>query len=210
MGEARVTWAPAYATAAQLRTYMRVAAVTADADDIANDTDVNTPALDAASRLIDNACSRQFGVTTATARYYSPKWSPARHRDIVSVDDFQSTTSLVVKTDLDGDGVYETTVTLYLKLPVNAAANGRPWTDLEFHTNVSRQTGSLEVTALWGWTSVPPAIKQATLLQASRIVKRRDAPFGVAGSPDMGNELRLLAKLDPDVERMVTAFRRYW
>jgi hypothetical protein len=47
---------------------------------------------------------------------------------------------------------------------------------------------------------VPPTIKLATQLQASRWLKRRDAPFGIAGSPELGSELRLLAKLDPDVE----------
>ncbi len=205
-----MTWQPSYETTANLRAYMNVPAVTGAAEDILQDTAVYTPALEAASRLVDTACSRQFGVSASAARYYQPKWSPSRHRDMVSVDDFQSTSGLLVKTDADGDGVYETTITDYVKLPVNAAANGRPWTDLEIHGSCSRAPRGLEVTALWGWTAVPVTIKQATLLQAARIVKRRDAPFGVAGSPDMGNEIRLLAKLDPDVDKMVQAFRRYW
>ncbi len=205
-----MTWAPSYETTANLRAYMNVAAVTVAADDVLQDTAVYTPALEAASRAIDTACSRQFGVSSSTARYYTPRWERSRNRDVVPVDDFQSTSGLVVKTDLDGDGVYETAITDFRKLPVNAAANGYPWTDLELHANASRVAGSLEVTALWGWTAVPVTIKQATLLQAARLVKRRDSPFGVAGSPDMGNELRLLAKLDPDVLALVNAYRRYW
>lgn len=58
--------------------------------------------------------------------------------------------------------------------------------------------------------AVPASINLATLIQAARFVKRRDAPFGVAGSPDMGNELRLLARLDPDVLVLVANHRNWW
>jgi len=44
-----------------------------------------------------------------------------------------------------------------------------------------------------------PIWKVATVLQANRLLKRRHAPFGVAGSPELGSELRLLARVDPDV-----------
>jgi hypothetical protein len=57
----------------------------------------------------------------------------------------------------------------------------------------------VKVTALWGWTAVPVAVKQATLLQASRFFSRRHSPYGVAGSPELGSEIRLLARVDPDV-----------
>ena len=50
------------------------------------------------------------------------------------------------------------------------------------------------------FSPVPSSVKLATELQASRWAKRRDAPFGVAGSPELGSELRILAKLDPDVQ----------
>jgi len=55
---------------------------------------------------------------------------------------------------------------------------------------------------------VPTTVKQATLLQASRVFARREAPFGVAGSPDMGSELRLLEKVDPDVAVMLVPYVR--
>lgn len=58
--------------------------------------------------------------------------------------------------------------------------------------------------------AVPVSIHFATLVQAARLVKRRDAPFGVVGSPEMGNELRLLARLDPDVEVLVANHRVWW
>lgn len=57
---------------------------------------------------------------------------------------------------------------------------------------------------------VPDVIQMATLLQAARFFKRKGAPFGIAGSPEMGSELRLLSRLDPDVELMLFGQRRIW
>ena len=50
--------------------------------------------------------------------------------------------------------------------------------------------------------------QEATLLQASRLAARRDSPFGVAGSPDAGSEMRLLARVDPDVAVALEPYRR--
>ncbi len=204
-----MAWAPSYATAADLRTYMNVPAVTGDATDIARDTLVHTPALDAASREIDRACSRQFGAVTVIARYYTARLDQATRYYVTSVDDIGDLTGLLVATDLDGSAAFATSCTVKYTLPLNAIAKGRVVTDV-VTSNGSTLPGRMKVTAVYGWPTVPPTIKEATLLQASRISKRRDSPFGVAGSPDLGNEIRLLAKLDPDVERMVAAFRRYW
>ena len=68
----------------------------------------------------------------------------------------------------------------------------------------------VEVTAKWGWTATPPAVVNANLILASRFLKRRDSPFGMAGSPEMGNELRLLSKLDPDVAVMLAHYKLFW
>lgn len=58
--------------------------------------------------------------------------------------------------------------------------------------------------------TVPDSIKLACLLQASRFFIRREAPFGIAGSPEAGSELRLLAKVDPDVEVILGPYRSWW
>lgn len=193
---------PDYCTTAELKL---VVASTSTADDafLGN-------AITAASRAIDTACDRQFGVlTVAAARYYTPFWRYDRYA--VDIDDLSSITSLVVKSDLDDDGTYETTLTGMRAWPLNATSDAQPFTQLVFAlgTNVWCRQGSLEVTGLWGWTAVPDTIKAATLLQASRFFKRKDAPFGVAGSDAMGNSLRLLAKADPDVEVMVAAYKHW-
>jgi hypothetical protein len=96
--------------------------------------------------------------------------------------------------------------------PVNAAAEGRPFERLVVDTaSVGKPTGldgEISATGKWGWAAVPVAVKQATLLQASRFHTRRQAPFGIAGSPDSGSEMRLLAKLDPDVAVSVKDYVR--
>jgi hypothetical protein len=39
---------------------------------------------------------------------------------------------------------------------------------------------------------------------------RRDSPYGVAGTGGDGNPLRLMAKVDPDVEVALRPYRRTW
>ena len=75
---------------------------------------------------------------------------------------------------------------------------------------VPSKSSYYNVTGLWGWASVPTAVEQACLIQATRLFKRKGAAFGVAGSPELGNELRLLSRLDPDVEVTLGKFVRWW
>jgi hypothetical protein len=58
--------------------------------------------------------------------------------------------------------------------------------------------------------AIPDAVKAACLIQASRFFTRRYAPFGVAGSPDSGSEIRLLAKVDADVAVILGPFITWW
>lgn len=196
-----MAWAPDYVTASELKSYLRIT----DTDD---DAEVAL-AITAASRAVDRATNRQFGVVGAPEeRRYEPRWDRRRELYVVEIDDLMSTTGLAVVDDEGtelaalatvGDGGYRLE-------PVNAPQKGRPWT--QFVTTTSADWW--DVTAPWGWTAAPAPIGQATLIQSSRLFKRRDAPFGVAGSPDLGSELRLLAKVDPDVEVVVAPYRRWW
>jgi uncharacterized phiE125 gp8 family phage protein len=198
-----MAWKPDYCSSSEARDYLRIT----DAADTEADTEIAL-AITAASRAIDASTGRQFGSTTAEARVYTPFRSGAV--TLISIDDVQTTTSLVVKTG--EPGAYSTTIVAadYVLLPVNAADNGRPWTAIESSTFTAGERHSVEVTAIYGWTSVPTPIKLATLLQMSRFYKRRDAPFGVISSPDQASQVRLLAKLDPDVAAAIAPYRRYW
>jgi hypothetical protein len=64
----------------------------------------------------------------------------------------------------------------------------------------------VKVTGVWGWASVPIAIKQATILLAARIYKRSDSPLGIAGFGDMG-VMRVSSQIDPDVAQLVNPYR---
>ena len=202
-----MAWAPDYATIGELAAFARI-------DDTADDAQL-TLAVAAASRAIDRACSRQFGrVTVATPRYYTARWDPRRRLWFVEIDDLMTSTGLVVRFDDAEDQTYTTTLTDYVLRPVNAASEGLPWSELWVRSSsaelpTAREDG-MRITAIWGWSGVPDAIRQACLLQASRLLARRDSPFGIAGSPETGSEVRLLARLDPDVAVALRPYRRMW
>ena len=198
----------AYVLLADLRAYVGIPPASTEDDTVLQ------MALDAAEEQVDAYTGRTFAADPApTVRIYEAD-SPS----YLDVDPITSTTGLVVRTDDNADGVFETTWTLntdYRLEPVNALVEGIAWTRLRglgtrlFPRHVYRP--GVEVTARFGWPGdVPAAVKQAVLLQASRLFLRRGAPFGVAGSPDMGSEVRLLAKLDPDVEALVRPYRKTW
>lgn len=151
-------------------------------------------ALDAAEAMIQQYANRSFIPTDAPVT----RSFPVSH-GVAAVDDIATEVGLVVS----ADGEVSTTATL---LPRNAIAQGRPVTRIE---GLGRAE-LVDVTALFGWAEVPAPIRQATLLQTLRLVQRRHAPFGIAGSPEMGSEMRLLARLDPDVEALVRPYVRGW
>lgn len=191
-----MAWAPDYTTVAGLKAYVRIG-------DGLDDVQLAV-AISAASRAVDAHCNRQFGkVDAPDQRAYTARPSYETGHWVVDVDDLASA-SITLAAPVAAEP--------YRLEPVNSAAKGRPWTRIAFEATAdSLLTGDpfeVSVTATWGWPAVPAAVEQATLLQASRLAKRRDAPFGVAGSPEMGSELRLLAKVDPDVAVALHGFRR--
>lgn len=197
-----MAWAPDYATTSELAAYERIGDEVDDAQ--------LALAITGASRAIDHATNRQFGVTAATEeRTYDMCYSPRRSLYTADIDDLMTLTGLVVT--VSGTALASSA---YELTPTNAAAKSRPWTKIATASATSRTLGTgpptILIEATWGWTTVPDTIKEATLLQASRFFTRREAPFGVAGSPDVGSELRLLAKVDPDVAVMVQPYRRNW
>lgn len=204
-------WAPSYATTDELREFVRI-------DDAADDT-VIEDALAGASRAIDYACDprpdhfRQFGQTdTVEPRYYTATvrgYGPAvRGQWVAETDDIATAVGLVVTVGFSPAVV----VTEVMLLPRNAYRQGRPYTSISFAGSSlvapSVLADNVMIEATWGWSAVPQAIHEACMLQASRLLSRRDAPFGVAGSPEVGSEMRLLARLDPDVEILVKPYVR--
>ncbi len=191
-----MAWAPDYLEVGELPEY-------------AGEDDARiTRAIRASSRAVDGRCGRQFGqVDAPEGRRYSARWNRRRGRWLVDIDDLMSTGGLAVQ-------VGGALLTAYDLEPINAAQEGRPWERLVVKPSSAVQpTGEeyeVSMVAPWGWAAESPmldVVKQAVSLQASRLLKRKDAPFGVAGSPQQGSELRLLAKVDPDVEVVLTQAR---
>ncbi|HZO67757.1 MAG TPA: phage gp6-like head-tail connector protein [Kribbellaceae bacterium] len=198
-----MVWKPDYVTLAELRDYAtRTAEVVDDA--------YLAIAATAASRAVDRHTGRQFGkVDAAQARRYTARWDRRRRRWVVEIDDLFSAAGLTVAVEAGPVDVFELE-------PTNALLDGKVYERLIVEPeSVNQPTGRTEneVTATtdkWGWSAFPAAVKQATLLQGSRLSWRRDAPAGVAGSPDQGSEIRLLARLDPDVSVALGDYVRWW
>lgn len=177
-------------------------------------TDVGEDAIleavvEATSRLIDGYCGRFFWLDSADAtRYYTAGWP-----DLLITDDIVSITTL--STDSDGDGTYEDTWTTadWEFEPYNAALEGYPYTCLRTKPNGDYDFPSMrkgvKIEGKFGWPAVPKPVKEACLLQAERLAKRKDAPFGVVGSTDMG-QMQVIPKLDPDVKLLLEPYRRLW
>ena len=197
-----------YATRNQIKAALRIGT----ADTI--DDDLIDNCAGAASRLIDGYCNRQFwSVGSATTRVYS-----AEDEFYCHIDDIAGT-AITLRTSGATDGVFDVTweTNDYQLEPLNGRLDGLQWSydkiravgDYLFPT-VNGNFGSqalVQVTAVFGWPSVPEPVTQATIIQASRIFKRYDSPLGVAGFGDLG-AIRVSRFLDPDMAQLVEPYRR--
>ncbi len=191
----------AYCTLSDLKTSLAI-------EDITDDTALEAAIL-TASRMIDDYTGRFFykdGTNAApVVRYYT-----AQDWYTCNVDDFVSLTQIA--TDDNFDQLYTTIWQSddYMVEPVNNPRRGWPLSRLLaidsyiFPYNLPQ---SVKVTAVWGWPSVPAEIAMATKIQASRLFIRRQSPFGIAGTPELGT-VRLSSRLDPDVEALIRPFRK--
>jgi hypothetical protein len=197
-----------YATRNQIKAALRIG--TADT----LDDELIDNCAGAASRLIDGYCNRQFwSVGSATSRVYT-----AENDFYCSIDDIAGT-AIVLKTSGATDGNFDVTWSPsdYQLEPLNGRLDGLQWSydkiravgDYLFPTvngNYGEQA-LVQVTAVFGWPSVPEPVTQATIIQASRIFKRYDSPLGVAGFGDLG-AIRVSRFLDPDMAQLVEPYRR--
>lgn len=191
-----MTWAPDYVTSPELKSYLHI-------DDSADDVFVALW-ITTASRNVDDYCGRQFGkVAAAEDRYYPTFYDRPERAWFAEIDDLQDITGLTL-TDENGTAVAGPG---YVLLPRNAAVNGKPYERVKL---TSWSGGELTGHAPWGWSAVPSAVKIGLQLQAARLAARRDSPFGIAGSPTEGSEIRLLAQLDPDFRTALKPFVREW
>jgi hypothetical protein len=197
-----------YATLTQIKNYMSISDNT--------DNDLLEDLIESASRSIDRIANRRFYLdATASARLYRA------YSDIfVYVDDIGTTSSLVVAVDENGNGTYSKTLTLntdYILDPLTASSLGRPFTQLTMVSNTEMwpifpgltQNGlrpGVQVTARWGWPSVPDDINTACLILTADLYKRKDAPGGILGLGDLG--VVRMSPIGRDVTAMVRAYKK--
>lgn len=186
-----MTWKPDYVDLPTAKAFLRVT-------DTVDDVEI-AGWITAASRAIDKRCNRQFGALAApAARIYrrTPFYDPTTGMWLLEIDDVATSAGMTV----NGTAYATSGATL---LPDNAPADGLPWTALGFVTwpypSYPGQPVLNTVVATWGWAAIPAQVPMAVKLQLNRWNSRRDSPYGIAGSPDQGSEMRLLSKLDPDV-----------
>jgi len=189
-----------YATLTEFKNYIGATTTTED------DTTL-TICLTAASRAVDDYCHRSFWIAdAATARVY--RTDGALHRlaegDLLVTHDIAATAGVVVET-WDGTTYTTADAASYELYPESAIAQSRPATGVLLPSARWCAYRKLRVTARWGWPAVPDQVKQATLIQASRLWTRRDAKGPVMGDPEFGS--MRLPMVDPDVRTLIQQLR---
>jgi len=192
-------------TSTDLKTYLGIG-------DAVDDATIDW-AVDATNSAVVQTCYRSFDKTAEVDA--SERKFQAFDPGFVWVDDFWSTTGLVVATDDDDNGTFETTWTIdtdFTLEPVNGLRNGETWPYMEVVAVGTRRfpTAGLRrgvsVTAAWGWDAVPTPVFNAALINAARLFKRRKSPEGVlAGFADFG-PVRISRIDDPDAARLLEPY----
>ncbi|HEV8653113.1 MAG TPA: hypothetical protein VG276_27905 [Actinomycetes bacterium] len=169
-------------------------------------------AVQATSRAIDRATGRRFWPDlTPTIRLYRPR----SHTSVIT-HDIATTTGLAVATDEAGNGTYSTiwAPSDYQLEPLDAAADGEPWWliravgDRRFPVR-DRRRATLQVTARFGWLTIPDDVNQAAILKATKLFKRRESPDGFASGMGEYGPVRISRYEDPDAWLLLGNVMRY-
>lgn len=196
-----------YATLALLKTRL---GITDTNDDVAL-----TNALAVATLNIEGVCGRQFNdAGSATARVYYPDSLTQ-----VTVDDFSTTSGLIVAADFSNAGLYATIIAAanYQLEPLNGIIDGTPgwpyyriraiqtWFPI-WYTSIGDPRTSIQITARWGWATVPANVVEACLILGEEIFKLKDAAFGVVGIDSLGGLIRV--RENPKVMGLLSRYIR--
>jgi hypothetical protein len=170
-------------------------------------------AVRAASRRIESYCGRErfWRDSAVTIREFEADDT----RCCRVPEGISTSTGLVVKTDEDGDGTYERTLTIatdFLLKPLNATSKNPAWPydeivladNYSFPVHRNGRPG-VQVTARFGWPEIPDDIREAALILAHRLFKRKETASGVVGFDGAGVTVRL-ARTDPDVAELLSPY----
>jgi hypothetical protein len=202
-----VTITNGYCSLAQLQTELRIR----DTDD---DTRLEI-AIAAASRQIDGYCGQRFWQdgSVVAREFFAEDCFTVRVPEGIS-----TVTGLIVKTDDNDDGTFETTHTItteFIVSPVNAADEVpvRPFSCVRmvdgdyFPMSTSGRPG-VQITAKFGWPAVPDDVTKAALIQATQLFKASDAAFGGVSLGIDGGVLRVRQALNPMAQALLEPYVR--
>jgi hypothetical protein len=190
-----------YCTLAEMKAALRI-----PASDTVDDMLLEM-AVESASRMIDSECDRNFFATNAT-RDFVPS-----DRVTVDTDDLTAITS--VKLDDAGDRTFLITLQTsdYQTEPLNQRVSGNAFPIYrlrmvgDYLLPIWSKQATVRIEGTYGFTPVPTAVKQATILQSGRLFKRADSFLGFAGFSDMG--VARVGRVDPDVAMLIRPFKKY-
>lgn len=163
-------------------------------------------ALEAASRYIDGETGTRF-YSAEEIRYYT-----ADYPDLIYIDDLIAVDEIM--SDSTGDGTYdrEWTASEYTLEPRNALLKGLPYRELRptnYYRAFPSHRNAVMITGTFGYSAEPPtAVKQACLLVAQRLYKRREAIFGIGSVPGIGGGLVVVhaqVKGDSDIAMLLSS-----
>lgn len=166
--------------------------------------------ITSACRAIDVHCGQFFyDAGSASARTFRP-----RSNTRLKVDPFSTTTGLVVKSDTSNDGTYATTwAAADYELDHYGDDSTNPYDTIIAVGSYSfpmyyRRRRAVQVTAQWGWATVPQLVVEAATILSVDLWKRKDAPFGIAtGTVDFGG-LRIGRDVMAQVASLLQTFVR--
>jgi hypothetical protein len=192
----------AYASAANYRAATGMVDTSKDAEILKD--------LEAISRHIDFRMGRFFNknATDATRIYVAEQSTNA-----LWVDDL-SAAPTTVKVDTTRNGTFDTTITDYELLPLNASIEPEPhpftqirllpWSNKPYFSKGER----VEVVGKFGWPAVPEAVKRATI-QLTAIL-RLESPRATTRIPEMGDVISTSPEAQHIIRQLLDQYKRRW
>jgi len=174
------------------------------------DDDQIIAACEAVSRWIDGWCDTRFYRATATRTFEPTSLYCLPVPDLVSIT--------TLKTDVAGDGTFETTWSAsdYQLLPLNPgdAPETRPYNEIKAvgtqtfpvpYWSPNSRSDRVEIVGVWGWPAVPDAVKHAAAVMSSDYLKLGGMSWGVQSYGDYG---AVRARPNPVALGLLAPYRR--
>lgn len=141
---------------------------------------------------------------------------------LVECDDISTPQNLVIESDYAGDGSFGTVwaASDYQTEPVNGIMEGLAgwpivkirairslyfpvWGGISYPKPYTQAL--VQITARWGWATVPAAVHEAAIIQSIATYKATDVPFGATPFGEMG-VLRMRQALHPSAELLLEPY----